>query len=1143
MKKITKLVCVLTLSIVAMLCLAIGSSAAKEEDGRWIAAWGTGPTDISLADYNNIAFVAKDISARTVITPTANGSKLRIRLSNYYGSEPLNLESVTVAQCVQADNIDPNKATSDIILDTLKVVTFNDGQPFVTIPVGKEVYSDPINFEVKALKNIAISMYAKKATTIRTMGLSGGTSFLTFQGDKTRDENFGITQEIPVNVQNIITSILPSFSLDLKLVYKIVRVVPCVVGLDVFSDEDSYAVAVVGDSTVANEFPLYLAEKINSYGSSNVGVMGKAIIGNMLGGSEESLGSNLYGKPLTERFAQDIQAQSRIKYVVVKIGANDIIHPVCGENADASKQPSSDDLINYLKKICKMSHDMGAKVILCTITQWKDTTRDYFGAGASYVRTEIEFNQDWQIAKDVNEWIMDPANKYHDGCIDFTSISADPKDSARFDPNYTSDFIHPNNTLQRIWADNFPMGLIGVTKKVGTVKLNASSKTIYTGDQFTLKSSVIPSDAENKKITWTTSNSSVLQIVKQGSTSVTLKALKNGKATITATSTDGSAVSASCKFTVKTHASSVKLNKTALTIYTRGSEKLKATVAPAEASDKSVKWTSSNKSVATVSSSGTVKAVSKGTATITCTTVDGSHKAQCKVTVKKATDVTGVKLSKTSKTIVKGDTYQLTYTVLPTNATFQSVTWSSTDEKVAKVSSDGIVTAVKSGTAYIICRSKDNTTATARTKITVKTYAQGVSISPKSAKIVQDATKQLTAVFTPSDTSNKNVKWSSKNSSVAKVSKTGLVTAVKPGTTTITCKSEDGSYIAECSVTVIKSVKVKKITLNASSKTVTAGKTFNLTAKISPENANFKTLKWTSSNTKVAKVNSKGVVTAVGKGKATITCTNEYGKVSAKCKVTVNPVKPTSVKLSKTSVNIVVGRSYKLKATVNPSYADNKKVKWTSSNTSIATVSSDGTIKAKKIGSVTITCKTLSGAKTATCKVKVLPVKATSVKLNKTNLKISYSWTYTLKATVSPSNTTNKAVKWSSSDKTVATVDKNGKVTAKGEGVAIITCKSADGGNAKAATCKVTVVKKDVTGIQISDTSITLNPSGKYKILAKATPNDASDRKIIWKSLNEKVATVSSDGTVKAIKPGRCLIQATTRDGNYNAYCLVVVSN
>lgn len=1142
MKKALRLLFTLILSVTALACLAVSSSAASS--GKWISAWGTGPTNVSLKDYGNIAFVGKDMTGRTVITPTADGKKLRVRFSNYYGKEDLTLNSVSVADCIQNESTNPDDATSEIDMDSLKVVTFNDGKPSVTIPAGQEVYSDPINFKVSALKNIAISYYAKNATEIRTMGLSGGTTFVSFQGDKTREKSFGLSQYIGNDSVSSLLENLLGLKLDFSLSYKIVRVVPCLSGIDVLSDKDAYSVVVVGDSTVSNEYPLYLAEQINSYGVKNVGVVGKGIIGNMLSGEEESLGSNLYGESLLKRFKQDVQSQQGVKYVIVKIGANDIIHPVCGENADESKQPTSQQLIKDLKKICQMSHDMGAKVILSTITQWKGTTRDYFGAGASYDRTDAELKKDWKIAQDINAWIKSASNTYHDGYVDFVKISSDKNDPARFNTKYSDDAIHPNRILQQIWAKNTSMGLIGVSKKVGGIKLNASSKTLYitkgVGESATISvKEIIPSDAENKKVKWTTSDSSVVSITSQTSSKITVKALKNGTATVKCSSLDGGK-SVTCKVTVKTHVSSVSLSKTSMTLFTRGKETLKANIAPSDASDKSVTWKTSNQNVATVSKSGVVTAVGKGTATITCTTVDSNKKATCTVKVKKATDVTGLRLNVTSKTVYKGNNYQLVATVLPTSATFKNVKWKSENSKVATVSSTGVVTGVSKGTTNIVCTSADNSSISARVKINVKIKATSMKL-PSSVSVYNGAQKALVPTFAPSGAAAKQVTWKSLDKSVATVNSNGVVTGKSIGKTVIICTTTDGAFTAQTSVTVKPVVKTTKVTLNVTSKTIKAASSFTLKATVYPSDATYKSVTFKSSNPSIAKVSAKGVVTGMKAGKATITCTTVDGK-TAKCSVKVENVKPQSVKLSASSVTLKIGSSKKITATVAPAQAFDKKVKWSSSNTKVATVSSNGTIKAVGIGKATITCTTVSGGKKATCKVTVSPVKVTSIKLSASSVTIDCTKSYSLKATVAPKNATNKAVKWSSSNTKVAKVDKNGKVTAVGKGSAVITCKAADGSKVS-AKCKITVTKTDVISVEISDTTITLAPGKRYTLLARALPESASIKGITWSSTNTNVATVNKNGVVTAKNAGVCVIKATSKDGPDNAVasCVVIV--
>ena len=252
-------------------------------------------------------------------------------------------------------------------------------------------------------------------------------------------------------------------------------------------------------------------------------------------------------------------------------------------------------------------------------------------------------------------------------------------------------------------------------------------------------------------------------------------------------------------------------------------------------------------------------------------------------------------------------------------------------------------------------------------------------------------------------------------------------------------------------------VAVSSVGLNSTSITLKNIRNYKLTATVSPSNASNKTITWTSSNGNVAKVDQNGNVTAVNEGTATITAKSNNGKI-ATCKVTViNPasVAVSSVGLNSTSITLKNIRNYKLTATVSPSNASNKTITWTSSNSNVARVDVNGNVTAVNAGTATITAKSNNG-KTTTCKVTVInpaSVAVSSVGL-KSSTTIVKGKTEKLTATVSPSNASNKAVTWTSSNSNVARVDANGNVTAVNAGTATITAKS---NNGKIATCKVTV--------------------------------------------------------------------------------------
>ena len=206
---------------------------------------------------------------------------------------------------------------------------------------------------------------------------------------------------------------------------------------------------------------------------------------------------------------------------------------------------------------------------------------------------------------------------------------------------------------------------------------------------------------------------------------------------------------------------------------------------------------------------------------------------------------------------------------------------------------------------------------------------------------------------------------------MATVTSKGVVTGVKAGTAKITAKSNNGKT-ATCTITVTPKVEVTKVTVTPAKTSVTVGKTLELAAKVTPENAADKTIKWSTSNKTIATVSSEGVVTGVKKGSVTITAKSTNGK-KATCTVTVqNPVAVKRVVLSSTTASVTEGKTVALTATISPENAADPSVTWSSSDKTIATVDAAGVVHGVKAGTVTITA-TSNNKKTATCKVTVKP--------------------------------------------------------------------------------------------------------------------------------------------------------------------------
>ena len=255
--------------------------------------------------------------------------------------------------------------------------------------------------------------------------------------------------------------------------------------------------------------------------------------------------------------------------------------------------------------------------------------------------------------------------------------------------------------------------------------------------------------------------------------------------------------------------------------------------------------------------------------------------------------VTGVQLSPTSTSLVVGESINLTATVLPSDATDKSVTWASTNPSVATVSNNGKVTAVAAGEASIFVITTDGG-KTASCTITVTSSSSSIAVE----SVLLDKTQLnlnigeesiLTATVSPDNATNKSVTWTSTNPSVATVDNNGKVSAVAVGDAIIIVVTADGGKTATCTVTVTNpAVPVQSVSLDKTTLDLNIGENATLVATVLPENADNKTVTWSSSNTAVATVDATGKVTAVAAGEAVITVTTADGNKTATCTVKVN---------------------------------------------------------------------------------------------------------------------------------------------------------------------------------------------------------------------------------------------------------------
>lgn len=498
--------------------------------------------------------------------------------------------------------------------------------------------------------------------------------------------------------------------------------------------------------------------------------------------------------------------------------------------------------------------------------------------------------------------------------------------------------------------------------------------------------------------------------------------------------------------------------------------------------------------------------------------------------------IDGISLNTTNASIYTGSTLQL---VLNTSNNFAPVTWKSSNPSVATVNKEGLVTGVSVGSTEItVTQTINGVTKTATCKILVKQSVTSIKLTPSNTSIAVGDFLTINAEITPK-LNNVSLKWVTSDANIVKITQTGnlsvTVSGVKGGIAVITAINQDNVVVGSCLITVYQAIE--KITLSESLVTAPLSTgSFQLYATITPETAKDQDVIWSSTDTSVITVDQRGKVTFKKPGKAAIVVTSKVNSsIMAICNVIVTK-SITGITLDQTTKNMFVGETFRLTYSVKPSDANNVAVTWTSTNSAVASVSADGVVSAKAVGQTAIIVRTVDGGYLATCNITVGRT-ATAVKLDVTKLTLNAGDTYDFKITLTPADSTNAALSWESSDTSVAVISKTGRVTAKKSGTCIIMVKTSSGSS---AYCNVTVMQGS-SGIQISQSTATINTGGRLELTAKVLPVGASDQSVTWKSSNPKVATVDKYGVVKGIAGGVSIITVTSNDGGYVAHCVVTV--
>ena len=678
------------------------------------------------------------------------------------------------------------------------------------------------------------------------------------------------------------------------------------------------------------------------------------------------------------------------------------------------------------------------------------------------------------------------------------------------------------------------------TGTVSTITLSPQSLTLGVGSSVALDVELLDGAGQPLNVTtvfWSSSDPNIARVSSSGLVTALLPGAVQISATVQGKSAVANVVVAPLSV-VSVQISSVELRLTT-------GERVQLTASARDASGapligRAIAWTVGNTAIADVDSTGAVTARAPGGTTITASSEGRSVSAAVFVT---SVPVASIVLTPSSTQIVEGQTTQLraeTRSASGVVLTGRTITYSSANSAVASVSSSGLVTGVSTGSTTITT-SSEGRTATAAIVVTARPV-NGIVVSPSQLSLIAGQTVALAVQVTDAAGNVLNgrpVTYRSDNTVIVAVSSSGVVSAVAPGSTTVTVSSEGRS--ASVSV-IVSAVPIASIRVTPDQSTLTTGGDTVLTAialDASGAVLRDRTITWSSGSPSVATVSSTGVVTAVGVGTVIILAQAEGRTGSAT--VTVNAPPIASVSIAPTPASLTVGGAIDLAATVrdvNGAMVLGRVVLWSSSSPSVASVSSTGRVTAVAAGSSTITA-TVDG-KTGTATITVSPAAIGSVTVAPGSATLSIGGTADLVATVRDVNgavVTGRTVSWSSGTPSVATVSGTGRVTAVAAGSSTITA-TVDGTSGTATIQVSSPVVQTVGLVVVTPTSATIYFNGStsrtVQLSATAYAENTSgggvltNAPVVWSSSQPQTATVSPTGFVTAIAEGTAIITATS---------------
>lgn len=411
MKKFKKIV---SLVLVISFALTILTGFNQKENNQYLGIWNMGETDF-INMKNNGLFQYDNQTLRTIVTVSYGGSKERIKFSNQYGTEPLEIGAVSVS-LVNTDGSIKRNTTKEL---------FFHGNSTVVIDEGAYIWSDPVEIDVEPLDKLAVSTYLPNEFKNMTGGCGNTQSYISSTG------NYATSEDMDEIYNPIIINDYPNVSLYMT-------------SIEVIDSKNDGSIVIFGDSISCFSWPEHLAERLNDNNIKNLSVIREAIVGNrILYDTVDDL-HGLFGPSGISRFEDAITAHSNVKYVVALEGANDIISTGPGGTSPVAETVDSDQVIEGLQKYIDIAHKHDIKIYGATIMPFE-----------GYISYTPEAEN---VRQEINEWIRNTAK--FDTVIDFDKATCDAEHPERLLPQYDSgDHIHPSDAGSKAMAAEVNMDL------------------------------------------------------------------------------------------------------------------------------------------------------------------------------------------------------------------------------------------------------------------------------------------------------------------------------------------------------------------------------------------------------------------------------------------------------------------------------------------------------------------------------------------------------------------------------------------------------------------------------------------------------------------------------------------------------------